>query len=359
MNHGRERPFVSVVVPALNCADDVEGFAACMRAQTYPADSFEVIIVDNGSTDGTYERAQRVGLQAALQPARGRARALNAGIRQARGVYILTTDLSCRAAANWIESIVDTFDAFPSAACVAGEIKLLETGDNAALAFQRRTDYMSPFHALQRNNLPYMPFADGANASFRRSLFDEIGGFEDDFTKAADVEICYRILVLTRHTLVFNRHAVVWEPGEPDLKALLRQRFKMGLGTLLLQQKYPALFAAAAVDVTLKRRYWKAREQVCELARLTLLNVCALVGRRREEAQDASIRFLMSIAQRLGAAVGRRRIGRDVARPSPVAPAALDDFLAATWQLESRVVVAQIPRDPPPAAAFIAVSATA
>jgi hypothetical protein len=67
----------------------------------------------------------------------------------------------------------------------------------------------------------------------------------------------------------------------------------------------------------------------------------------------------MSIAQRLGAAVGRRRIGRDVARPTPVVPAALDDFLAATWQLESRVVVAQIPRDPPPAAAFIAVSATA
>jgi cellulose synthase/poly-beta-1,6-N-acetylglucosamine synthase-like glycosyltransferase len=333
-----ELPFVSVVVPALNCADDVEGFAASLRAQTYPADRFETIVVDNGSSDGTFERTQQAGLIALRRAERGRARALNTGISAARGEFVLTTDLSCRPESGWIARVVATFAAYPRVACVAGEIKMLRTVDGAVIDFQQRANYMSPMLALNRTQLPFLPFADGANASFRRSLFDEIGGFEESFVKGADVEICYRMFVLTRHAIAFDRQAVVWEPGEPSLRALLHQRFRMGIGANLMRMKFPALYAASAPRRSLRQRYWAARAAVVGGLQLLRLNALALVGKDRAAAADADIRLMMTVAQRIGRVHGRRWLRREGVRPTPIDEVPLRDFLARAEGFGERVI---------------------
>lgn len=337
-------PFVSVVVPALNCADDVDGFAAAMRAQTYPADRFEIIVVDNGSSDGTLERARAAGFVALLRAERGRTRALNTGISAARGDFILTTDLSCRAEPGWIRCIVDTFAAHPRAGCVGGEIKLLLTERNAVIDFQARSDYMSPLLALQRTRLPFMPFADGANASFRREVFESIGGFEERFVKAGDVEICYRMLVLTDYELVFNRAALMHEPGEPSLRALLHQRFRMGIGWNLMRMKYPALYALGArAPFDARRAWWSAREAACRTGTLLALNAGAVLGRSREAAIDADIRQLMSWAQWYGREHGRRWLERQGIRPEPIDRERLAAFIARPDPLASRVTLVDSP----------------
>ncbi len=337
-------PLVSVVVPALNCADDVDGFAAAMRAQTYPADRFEVIVVDNGSSDGTLERAREAGFKALLRPERGRTKALNTGIAAAQGDYILTTDLSCRAVPGWIRCIVDTFATHPEAGCIGGEIKLLRTGRNAVIDFQERSDYMSPLLALKRTRLPFMPFADGANASFRREVFEHIGGFEESFVKAGDVEICYRMFVLTDYKLVFNRAALMYEPGEPSLRALLHQRYRMGIGSNLLRMKYPALYSIEtpkAFDA--RRAWWSARESIARVGRLIALNAGALVGRSREAAVDADIRQLMSWAQWYGGERGRRWLEREGIRPQPIDDKQLAAFIANPDPLGGRVTLIDAP----------------
>lgn len=331
-------PFVSVVVPALNGADDVEGFAASLRAQTYPADRFEAIVVDNGSTDATFERVREAGLIALHRHERGRARALNTGIAAARGEFVLTTDLACRPEPGWIERIVATFAAHPRVACVAGEIKLLKADDGAVIGFQERANYMSPMLALVRTRLPFLPFADGANASFRRSLFEEIGGFEESFVKGADVEICYRMFILTRHVLAFDRGAVVWEPGEPTLRALLKQRFRMGIGANLMRMKFPALYEAAARRGSARQTYWSLREAALNGIRLLGLNLLALGGRQREAAIDADIRLMMSAAQWLGGIYGRRWLRQAGIRPTPVDEARLREFIARADAVSMRLV---------------------
>ncbi len=340
-----ERPLVSVVVPALNCANDVDGFAACMRAQTYPADRFEVIVVDNGSSDDTLERARRAGLTVVLRPERGRSKALNAGLARARGEYILTTDLSCRAAADWIEAIVATFEAHPNAACVAGDIRLLKTVEGPAIRFQERTDYMSPLLALSRNRLPFLPFGDGANASFTRRLFEEIGGFEETFSKAADVEICYRLLVMTDYEIVFNRHALMWEPGEESLRALLRQRLRMGLGSCLLAQRFPGFYATPEQRGRgLRSRYWRWRSNLEGLLELARVNLAALFGHDRGAAEDSNIRFLMRVAQALGERRGRRQLARSAVLPQPLDPARVAAFVdAVDTTLRQRIKVVAVP----------------
>lgn len=336
-------PFVSVIVPALNCADDVDGFLEAMRAQDYPADCFEVIVVDNGSSDDTFERAQAAGFIALRRNEKGRAKALNTGVAAARGEIILTTDLSCRAEPYWMRAVVETFAAHPQAGCVAGEIRLLRTSNNAIIDFQERSNYMSPLLALGRTRLPYMPFADGANASFRRCVFDEIGGFEDCFVKAADVEICYRMFLLTHYTLVFNRSALMWEPGEPSLRALLHQRFRMGIGWNLMRMKYPALYEQKVHAFDPRRFWWRLRGGVLEAIRLLSLNVRLLFGGNRDAAIDANVWEIMSWAQWYGRHYGRWWLERRGIRPEPVDAEKLRRFIATEDLLKGRVSVVEIP----------------
>lgn len=336
-------PFVSVVVPALNCAEDVQGFAESMQKQDYPADRFEIIVVDNGSSDDTFERSRAAGLVALQRKEKGRARALNTGVEAARGEIIMTTDLSCRAEPHWIRAVVETFAAHPEAGCVAGEIKLLRATGGAVIDFQERSNYMSPLLALNRTRLPFMPFADGANASFRKRVFDEIGGFEESFVKAADVEICYRMFVLTDYTLLFNRAALMWEPGEPSLRALLHQRFRMGIGWNLMRMKYPALYEAKKQAFNPRQTWWKLQARITKSIQLIMLNLGLLFGRNRAAAIDANIRQLMSWAQWFGRYYGNWWLDRRGIRPAPVDLGRLQQFLASSDTVGKRVAVVEIP----------------
>jgi cellulose synthase/poly-beta-1,6-N-acetylglucosamine synthase-like glycosyltransferase len=336
-------PFVSVVVPALNCAEDVQGFAESMQKQDYPADRFEVIVVDNGSSDDTFERVRAAGLIALQRKEKGRARALNTGVMAARGEIIMTTDLSCRAEPHWMRAVVETFAAHPEAGCVAGEIKLLRTTGGVVIDFQERSNYMSPLLALNRTSLPFMPFADGANASFRKRVFDEIGGFEESFVKAADVEICYRMFVLTDYTLVFNRSALMWEPGEPSLRALLHQRFRMGIGWNLIRMKYPALYESKQQTISLRQTAWKVRANVSKALTLVALNMGLIFGLNREAVIDTNIRQLMSWFQWYGRHYGQWWLERRGIHPQPVDAVKLNRFMASKTPLNGRFSLVDIP----------------
>lgn len=331
-------PFVSVVVPALNCAGDVAGFAAAMSRQDYPASRFEVIVVDNGSTDNTLAAARAAGLTGLQREERGRTKALNTGIAAAKGDFILTTDLSCRAEPCWIRTVVETFNAYPNAGCVAGDIKLLRNVRNAAIDFQDRNQYMSPMLALARTRLPHMPFADGANASFRRKVFEEIGGFEESFIKAGDVEICYRMFVLTDYWLVFNPQALMWEPGEPSLRALLHQRFRMGIGQQLMRMKYPDLYRYVAPRRGPREIWWSVHAQAARLGQLLKLNIDLLHGRNRGAAVDANIRELMGWAQWYGGWRAPRLLAKQNVTPVPIPETALRKFLERPNPLSGRIV---------------------
>ncbi|WP_022948498.1 glycosyltransferase [Methylohalobius crimeensis] len=329
-----EMPFVSIVIPALNCAHEVSDCIAALRAQDYPADRMEIIVADNGSTDDTVERLNELGVFTVVRRERGRSRALNAGLARARGEIILTTDVSCRPRRNWVSKVVQCFEN-PDVGCVAGEIEMLPTHSNLALRFQERNRYMSPLHAFSRRQLPHLPFADGANASFRRKVFEEIGAFEESFFKGADVEICYRLLILTDYKIVFCPDCVVEEPGEPDLKALLRQRFRMGMGTNLMQARFPAFFERNKEKISIKRCYWALRSRLGKIARF----VYAAFRNDRATVEDAFVRYLMSIWQNMGKYYGVWYLKRQRSKPTPLDSERTTFFMESMDSLKYRIIL--------------------
>ncbi|GMR16732.1 MAG: hypothetical protein BMS9Abin31_1104 [Gammaproteobacteria bacterium] len=333
-------PFVSIVIPVLNSVSDVSDCIQSLFSQNYPNEKFEIIVVDNGSTDGTFELLQNHPVTTLQRQEKGRAKALNIGVKHARGEFICTTDISCRPESNWLRTIVQSFND-PSVAVVAGEIKLLKIVDNLVIRFQERTNYMSPMHALSRTKLPFLPFADGANASFRRDVFDKIGWFEESFSKGADVEICYRLFILTEYKIHFNYNAVIWEPGEPTLKDLLFQRYRIGIGRNLLQLKFPQLFEQPSKTKTLKKRYWQTNRALHNTCLIIINNIQMIFGNKKNTAIDANFRLLMSIAQWLGRIKGRKQIERTKTYPNPIKAYILLNFINKCDQVSNRVITTE------------------
>jgi hypothetical protein len=243
--------------------------------------------------------------------------------------------MGCIARPDWISNVVACFRD-PTVGCVAGDISMLPSGDNLALRYQARKRYMSPLHAFSRRSLPFLPFADGANASFRRAVFDEIGGFESSFYKAADVEIGYRILVLTEWKMLFCPDCLMQEAGEPDLQTLMHQRYRMGMGAHLLRARFPAFYAPENTASTgLRERYWSLRERASDVLR----GLKALVTFDRAFLEDSLVGYLMARAQRRGERDGAAHLQQQKVRPTPIDDARLRAFMAKLDTLETRVLL--------------------
>ena len=174
-------PFVSVIVPARNEENNIEACLQRLTTQSYPQERYEIIVVDDESTDRTAELVARfssvrllpsVGAEA-LAPKKA---ALHTGITAARGEIILTTDADCLAPYCWIETMVGAFERDVAAAA-------------SWLIVSRRPNLLGRIEQLDAFGLVLFgaaafgigrPFlANGANLAYRKSVYLEIGGFED------------------------------------------------------------------------------------------------------------------------------------------------------------------------------------
>ena len=113
----------SVVIPAYNEEQYLGHCLAALARQTCPADRFEVIVVDNGSTDATAEIARRYGgVRVIAEPRKGVAHARQAGFATARGAIIASTDADTVVPPFWVERIMEHFRADPALGAVYGPV---------------------------------------------------------------------------------------------------------------------------------------------------------------------------------------------------------------------------------------------
>lgn len=204
------RPFngkVSVVICTRDRADELRRCLASFPHQSRPPD--EIIVVDNASVDdrtrevvkaaeATYVREDRPGLDFAR----------NSGAQAATGELILYTDDDTELHPLWVENILAAFDA-PDIAAVTGLVLPARLQTEAQWIFETewsfgrgfdRIDYGREFYEqYRRYGVPAWIIGAGANMAFRRSIFDEIGYFDErlDVGQAGcsgDSEYWYRIL---------------------------------------------------------------------------------------------------------------------------------------------------------------------
>ena len=232
----RAAPRVSVVVASYNGARTLE---ACMESLTrlnYP--DYEVILVDDGSTDATPEIARKFPeVRMIRQENHGLSDARNRGIAAASGVIVAFTDSDCRAEEDWLFYLVG--DLLRSSYVGIGGHNLLPPDDSPVAAAVMASPGGPAHVMLTDTEAEHIP---GCNMAFYKTALTQIGGFDPVFIKAGDdVDVCWR-LQQQGHKIGFSPSGFVWHYRRPTVRAYLRQQNGYGEAEALLMRKHPQYF---------------------------------------------------------------------------------------------------------------------
>jgi GT2 family glycosyltransferase len=231
-------PKVAVVVCAYNAESTMNACLASLQRLRYP--SYEVVVVNDGSTDRTGEIAdQYEGIQVIHQENKGLGAARNVGIANSRGDIVAFTDSDCVVDPDWLYYLVATFLA--SGLPAVGGPNLPPPGDSFVASCVAASPG-GPLHVLlDDEEAEHIP---GCNMAFRRDVLEEIGGFDPIFCAAGDdVDLCWR-LQDKGYRIGFSPAAMVWHFRRNTVLAYIGQQRGYGKAEGLVYFRHPHRFNA-------------------------------------------------------------------------------------------------------------------
>jgi len=195
------RPLISVIIPNWNGASYLPTCLDSLRRQSYP--DFEVIVVDNGSSDGSLELLGRDYPEVkvvALPENRGFAGGVNAGIREAQGEIIAVFNNDAEADPRWLEELAGALARHPEAGMATPKVLLFDRRDviNSAGDFYGVDGVPGNRGVWQHDEgqfdgEEYVFGAAGVASAYRRAMLDEVGLFDEEFFAfCEDVDLAWR-----------------------------------------------------------------------------------------------------------------------------------------------------------------------
>jgi cellulose synthase/poly-beta-1,6-N-acetylglucosamine synthase-like glycosyltransferase/peptidoglycan/xylan/chitin deacetylase (PgdA/CDA1 family) len=223
-------PPVSIIVPAYDEAVSIAAAVRSLAASDYP--EVETIVVDDGSTDGTAEVVEQLGLDGVTlirQPNRGKAAALNRGIAAARHDILVTVDADTVFEPSTLRRLAAPFER-PTVGAVSGNTKI---GNRRRLLGRfQHIEYVIGFNLDRRfyDVLRCMPTVPGAVGAFRRAALAGVGGVSSA-TLAEDTDLTMAI-GRAGWDVAYAANARAWTEAPATLGDLWRQRYRWAYGTL-------------------------------------------------------------------------------------------------------------------------------
>lgn len=228
-------PRVSVVVCCYNGGRTLRQCLESLARLRYP--DYEVILVDDGSTDDTAAIAAEFPEIVAIHQAnKGLSESRNVGLRAATGDIIAYTDADCFADPDWLAHLVHQLECTKADGVGGPNI----SPDDGWLAACVSAAPGQPSHVLESDQVAeHVP---GCNMAFRRTALEAINGFDPQFLRAGDdVDLCWR-LQQAGGWITFAAGAFVWHHRRPTLRTYLRQQSGYGEAEALLRFKHPEKF---------------------------------------------------------------------------------------------------------------------
>jgi len=222
----------SVIVPVFDGAETLDACLRALSAQTIENGRYEVIIVDDGSADGSADVAARHGATVIHQDHAGAAAARNRGSQQARGQVLLFTDADCEPSPDWIEQMLVPF-ADPEVMGVKGAYR---TRQHSVVARFAQAEYEEKYDRQKR--VEQIDFVDTYAAAYRRGVFGAHGGFDPEFLLDEDQEFSFR-LARAGCKLVFNPAAVVYHQHPASVWDYAWRKVQFGCWKVRVLARHP------------------------------------------------------------------------------------------------------------------------
>ncbi len=233
-------PMISLVVPAFNEGRVIQAAIRSLLLLDYP--NFEILVIDDGSTDDTYEKAIAVAREQHAIAVRvitkrngGKAEALNTGMTAARGEFILNMDGDSKLSRNTLRACIRHFEN-PRIGAVAGNVKVINR-ENIWTKLQA-LEYVEGL-AMARKALSFMRVVNiipGPLGMFRKSVLQQVGGYDHD-TFAEDCDLTLKLLMRGWH-IAYEPAAIAWVETPSGLLDLLKQRYRWTRGILQAISKH-------------------------------------------------------------------------------------------------------------------------
>jgi cellulose synthase/poly-beta-1,6-N-acetylglucosamine synthase-like glycosyltransferase len=215
-------PFVTILIPTKNVANYIEAVLQSMFDLDYPEDRFEIIILDAFSTDGTVEIANKFPVQIIQEDATA-PEAYNHVLKTIKGDIVAFGDGDALVDRMWLKKLVRHF-------------KDPNVGGAGGLCLTANSEKLVPRvigYELQDRyeRMPSMISRIATmNVLYRRSVLNEVGGFDESLAIGYDGEIGHKI-IKKGYKIVFDKEAIVYHHHRPTLRLFFKQQFKYGFYT--------------------------------------------------------------------------------------------------------------------------------
>jgi len=264
------KTFISVIVAARNEEKNIGKLIAAIQKQNYPSHLFELIIVDDHSTDKTAEvikpflsnQIRLIPLQLANKVTIAfKKAAIDIGIKNSKGDLIITTDADCNMSENWLSTIAAFYEQHHPKMIV---MPVVIKNNNSFLGLFQTLDFMSLqgiTAAAVHKKIHGM--CNGANLAYTRKVFDEVNGFEgiDHIASGDDMLLMHKISKKYKNEILFlkSKNVIVETQPETNISGFINQRIRWASKADKYEDKslFPVLLLVYLVNLLITILFFK------------------------------------------------------------------------------------------------------
>ncbi len=220
---------ISVVIPVYNGAATLGACLGALMNQTLQRSLYEVIVVDDGSSDETADIANSFSVRLLRQKNAGAPAARNTGMKIANGYWVAFTDADCVPSRGWLSNLLKAVEQVNGAVQPLGAAgKTL--GYNSTTAAARFVDLTAGLDAERSLAHPRFPWAPSANLMYRKNAVLEIGGYDERYVTYDACDLHTRLRKVDLGAFVFEPRAIVLHRHRAGWRAYVKQQFSYGIG---------------------------------------------------------------------------------------------------------------------------------